>query len=382
MREKFKRPLFLLIALSFFILAVLLIDEESKESDEVKISSQFIPKVSYIEAIAGPQSSTVVAYGELKSKWDVILKAQVSGAINHIAPVFESGSLVNENTILIRIEDTPYQSEKSSAEVILAEARLQLVQAQKKTLITNQDWQQSGINKPPSDLALFKPQLKIAQKALESAHQQFRVAQNNLSYTRVKTPFKGIIIERMVGLGQQVVEGEPLLRLIDHQNLYLKVFLSEIQWHNLAENWLNSQANLYSSGGELVAVATIIRGGYHLNSDTRQYPLFMEINSIENELAISGQFMQVKIAGKEFTNYLILPESALTREGTVWLIDKQDRLRSYQPKDIHYQDKHVLVPVPDKPEYPGQKNWRVATIPLASFLTGKQVKPTKARMEK
>ncbi|MFT6975435.1 MAG: hypothetical protein ACJA0E_001435, partial [Bermanella sp.] len=153
-------------------------------------------------------------------------------------------------------------------------------------------------------------------------------------------------------------------------------------WHNLAENWLNSQANLYSSGGELIAVATIIRGGYHLNSDTRQYPLFMEVNSVENGLAISGQFMQVKIAGKEFNDYMILPESALTQEGTVWLIDKKDTLRSYQPKDIHYQDKQVLVPVPDKPEYLGQKTWRVATIPLASFLTGKQVKPTKARMEK
>jgi RND family efflux transporter MFP subunit len=382
MREKFKRPLFLLIAISLLLLVVLLIDEEANKPDEVKMNSIFIPQVSYVAAIAGPQRSTIVAYGELKPKWDVILKAQVRGAINYIAPVFESGSLVNENTVLIRVEDTPYQSEKSSAEVTLAEAKLQLVQAQKKTLITNQDWQQSGINKPASDLALFKPQLKIAQKALESAQQQFRVAQNNLSYTRVKTPFKGIIIERMVGLGQQVVEGEPLLRLIDHQNLYLKVFLSETQWHNLAENWLNSQANLYSSGGELIAVATIIRGGYHLNSDTRQYPLFMEVNSVDNGLAISGQFMQVKIAGKEFNDYLILPESALTQEGTVWLIDKKDTLRSYQPKDIHYQDKQVLVPVPDKPEYLGQKTWRVATIPLASFLTGKQVKPTKARMEK
>ncbi|MFT4765522.1 MAG: RND family efflux transporter MFP subunit [Oleispira sp.] len=382
MREKIKRPLFILISMSFFLLVLILLDEEPSKATEVQVKSHFLPQVSYTAAKAETQESNVIAYGELKPKWDVILKAQVNGAITYINPVFEAGSLVTSNTTLMGIEDIPYVSEKISAEVSLAEAKLQLLQAKKKTELVAQDWQRSGINKPPSDLALFKPQLKIAEKSFESAQLHLRMADSNLSYTRVKAPFNGIVIERLVGLGQQVVAGEPLLRLIDHQNLYLSIFLSEVQWQSLSERWLNSQAQLYSSTGDFIAMATVMSGGHRLNSETRQYPLLITVNSKENESAVSGQFVEVRIEGEKLSNYLRLPESALTREGTVWFIDKQDTLRSYQPKDIHYQDKHVLVPMPANPEYLGQNIWRVATVPLASFLAGKQVNPTDVKVEK
>jgi RND family efflux transporter MFP subunit len=380
MREKLKRPLFIVIAMSFFVLVLLLLDEESATTNDISIKSPSLPKVSFVAVKAGMHESSVVVYGELKPKWDVILKAQVSGSINYINPVFESGSLVTENTVLMRIEDTPYQSQKSTAGVALAEAKLQLLQARNKTEITKNNWEKVGVNQTPSDLALFKPQLKIAEKALESAQQNFRAADNNLSYTRVKTPFKGIVIKRMVGLGQQIVEGEPLLQLIDHKNLYLNVFLSEIQWKNLSAQWLNSQAKLYSSAGEAIAMATIVSGGHYLDSETRQYPLSITVNSKENQSAFSGQFVEVRLEGKKLNNYLRLPESALTREGIVWFIDQQDTLRSYQPKSIHYQNKHVLVPLPDKSEYLAYKVWQVATVPLASFLVGKKVELTEVKV--
>jgi RND family efflux transporter MFP subunit len=382
MREKLKRALFILSALSLFVVSLSFVDEAPSSVNEGQPKTHFLPKVSYIAVAAAEQQISVVAYGELKPKWDVILKAQVNGAINFIDPLFEPGSLVTAQKVLMHIEDSFYISEKVTAEVRLAEAKLQLVQAKKKTELADKDWKRSGINKLPSELALFKPQLKIAEKALESAHQQLSVAINKSSHTRIKTPFKGIIIERMVGLGQQVDEGEPLLRLIDHQNLHLSVFLSEIQWQNLSAHWLNSQVQLFSSMGDFIAMATIVRGGHYLDKETRQYSLFLDLNSEQNRTAVSGQFVQVRVPGKKLKNYLSLPESALTREGTVWLIDQQDRLRSYQPETIFYQNKHVLVPEPDKNDSRGQKIWHVATTPLGSFLAGKQVQPAEFKTEK
>jgi hypothetical protein len=90
--------------------------------------------------------------------------------------------------------------------------------------------------------------------------------------------------------------------------------------------------------------------------------------------------VEVRLEGKKLNNYLRLPESALTREGIVWFIDQQDTLRSYQPKSIHYQNKHVLVPLPDKSEYLAYKVWQVATVPLASFLVGKKVELTEVKV--
>lgn len=382
MREKLKQALLLLTALTLFVWVLSLIDEAPSNVNEVKKKSYFLPKVSYIPVSAAEQQMSVIAYGELQPKWDVILKAQVNGAINYIDPLFEPGSLVTSRKVLMHIEDSSYISEKVTAEVRLAEAELQLVQAKKKTELADKHWKRSGINKPPSYLTLFEPQLKIAEKALESAHHQLSVAVNTLSYTRVKTPFKGIIIERMVGLGEQVNQGQPLLRLIDHQNLHLSVFLSEMQWQNLQEHWLNSQTKVFSSTGDFIAMATLARGGHTLDNETRQYSLFLEVNSEQNITAVSGQFVQVRMLGKKLKNYLSLPESALTREGNVWLIDQQNTLRSYQPETIFYQNKRVLVPEPHENESQGQKIWQVATTPLASFLAGKKVQPTELKMEK
>jgi RND family efflux transporter MFP subunit len=382
MREKLKRALFILTALCLFVVVLSFFDEVPSSVNEDKPKTHFLPKVSYIAVSAAEQQISIVMYGELKPKWDVILKAQVTGAINYLDPFFEPGALVASQKVLMHIADASYISEKVTAEVRLAEAKLQLIQAKKKTELADNDWKRSGINKLPSELALFKPQLKIAEKALESAHQQLSVAVNKLSDTRIKTPFKGIIIERMVGLGQQVDEGEPLLRLIDHQNLRLSVFLSEMQWQNLSAHWLNSQVQLFSSTGDFIAMATIVRGGRYLDKETRQYSLFLDVDSEQNRTAVSGQFVQVRVPGKKLKNYLSLPESALTRDGTVWLIDQQDRLRSYQPDSIFYQNKRVLVPEPDKNDSQDQTIWQVVTTPLGSFLAGKKVQPTELKTEK
>lgn len=382
MREKLKRALFILTALALFVVVLSFVEEAPSSINEDKPKTHFLPKVSYITVSAAEQQISVVTYGELKPKWDVILKSQVKGAINYLDPIFEPGSLVTSQKVLMHIEDESYISEKVTAEFRLAEAKLQLIQAKKKTELADQDWRRSGINKLPSELALFKPQLKIAEKALESAHQQLSVAVNKLSDTRIKTPFKGIIIERMVGLGQQVDEGQPLLRLIDHQNLHLSVYLSEIQWQNLSAYWLNSKVQIFSNTDDFIAMATIVRGGHYLDQETRQYSLFLDVNSEQNRTAVSGQFVQVRVPGKKLKNYLSLPESALTRDGTVWLIDQQDRLRSYQPDSIFYQNKRVLVPEPDKNDSQDQTIWQVVTTPLGSFLAGKKVQPAELKTEK
>jgi RND family efflux transporter MFP subunit len=333
----------------------------------------FHPTVSYINVQSAELQSKITTFGELKPRWDVVLKAQVSGAVKHIIPEFEVGSLIQKNTTLLKIEDSRYLSQKSEAQLTLAQAKLQLLQAQKKTQLAERDWLRSGMKPEPSDLALFKPQLKIAEQALEFSRQQLAVSETNLSYTRVKTAYTGIIAERLVGLGQQVQEGEPLLRLVDHQNLLLKLSLSEDQWQMLSNNWLNSQTNVYSTTKQLIGTATIIRGGHLVDSETRQYQLFLQLGPAQNKSALPGHFVQVNLPGKSLETHIDLPESALTREGIVWLIDQNDTLRAYTPDSIHYLDNRVMVPAPIPSLSDKQNNWRVATQPLAFFLAGKKV---------
>ena len=392
MRNLVKRAKFLLISMAFLVLVLIVIDEPL-EANSVGVGiAPALPRVSYIEVTAGEHRSELSLYGELAPRWDVTIKAQVNGEVVKLSPSFEAGAALVKNTRLMSIEDSQYQAELTSAEWVLAQSRLQLRQAQEKTALAKKDWLQSGINQAPSDLALFEPQLILAKQNVKASERQLKVAQRNLSYTQVQTPFSGVVTERFVGLGQLVFAGDPIVRLMDDQHLQLSVSLNDQQWANLPEHWQGQTVPLYTTNEQYLGKAKIARGGHRVDSETRQHKLFLEVNTKHLAAAIPGKFVRVKIAGKIQPHCLSVPEAALTREGLVWFIDAQNTLRSFTPKQITHVGEQVLISPPDNAHVVtnqaeggiNTKNqaatiWRIATTPLAFYLQGKPVQPIKRK---
>ncbi len=390
MRNTVKRAKFLLISMAFLALILVVIDEPLEVNSMGVGIAPVLPRVTYIEVTPGEHSSELSLYGELVPRWDVIIKAQVNGEVIKLSPTFEAGAVLSKNTTLMSIEDSRYQSELTSAELLLAQSRLQLRQAQEKTALAKKDWLQSGINQSPSDLALFEPQLKLARQNVKASERQLKVAQRNLSYTQVQAPFSGVVTERFVGLGQLVFEGDPIVRLMDDQNLQLSVSLNDEQWANLPDQWQGQTVPFYTTNDRFLGEAKIARGGHRVDSETRQHKLFLEVNSKHVAAAKPGKFVRAKIAGKILPFCLSVPEAAITREGLVWFIDADNTLRSFTPKNVTYIEGKALISPPHhshlakKPSEPTTKTqtdapttWRIATTPLAFYLAGKQVQPIK-----
>ncbi|GLQ29627.1 efflux RND transporter periplasmic adaptor subunit [Litoribrevibacter albus] len=405
MRQFLLRGFYLLLAIGFLFLALIVIDEPVATSSDTSQSKPLPPLVSYIEVKPDHHASQIALYGELEPRWDVTIKAQVTGEVKTIAPVFEAGTLISQGAVLVDIDDTRYQAELSNAELNLSQAELALWQAKEKTELARKDWARSGFQKKPSDLVLFLPQLSLSKHNVKVAERLLSSAQRNLSYTQVKAPFSGVITERYVGLGQLVFEGDPIVRVMDHQHLLLKVSLNEEQWMNLAEDWQEKPVPLFSTHDQLLGYGKAVRGGHRVDQETRQYPLYLEVTAqtiqasergfsheLSQELSkeqmqekvkelglIPGKFVRAKLPGKAKPDSLRLPQGAVTREGLVWIITPDNTLRSYTPTDVLFDGDHVIVSPPtgldglDNSMHNGIV--RVATTPLAFYLSGLAVQP-------
>ncbi|UOA29396.1 hypothetical protein DSM107133_04158 (plasmid) [Pseudosulfitobacter sp. DSM 107133] len=69
-----------------------------------------------------------------------------------------------------------------------------------------------------------------------------------------------------------------------------------------------------------------------------------------------------------------MPESALTRDGYIWHLDQDDRLRRFRAEVVLRNEADVIVRSPDH----DVTAWRIVKTPLASFLPGIEVAPQTA----
>lgn len=195
----------------------------------------------------GDLVSTISATGTIEPVEVVDVGAQVAGLILSFGKdkngnSIDYGSIIEEGTVLARIDDSVYaadcalaraQVEQDKAGELSADAALQQVKA--KLIQTEADWnraQELSRSKllATADFDTFKANYEIAKAnvcAAEAAVAQAKAAtvqarallekaQRNLDFCVIKSPVKGVIIDRRVNIGQTVVSSlnAPSLFLI------------------------------------------------------------------------------------------------------------------------------------------------------------------------
>jgi len=203
------RKWWLFASLSVLILIIVIVDDlEDTAEIEQKQESQYLPPVFIVEPDPQDNKGTIQTYAEIKPCWAMTLKSQVSGKVEQIFDRALAGEQVKKGDLVIRIEASRYQADLDEAEQLLAEAQLNLLQAQNKSSQDKKNWQRSGIGGTPSDLVLNIPQLALAEKTVNAAKSRVNAARKMLSYTQVKVPFSGVITRRSINVGQTVFEGD------------------------------------------------------------------------------------------------------------------------------------------------------------------------------
>jgi HlyD family secretion protein len=190
-------------------------------------------EVSYgtAEVKRGDLVTTISATGTVEPVEVVDVGAQVAGRIiafgkDKNGNTIDYGSVVEQGMVLAQIDDALYAEDVAIATAQLQQAQAKLDQAQR-------DWGRAQKLGPSEALAqssydAYKYGYDIAKANVALAEATLARAKQNLDYCTIKSPVKGVIIDRRVNIGQTVVASlnAPSLFLIAKDLKRMQVWVS------------------------------------------------------------------------------------------------------------------------------------------------------------
>jgi HlyD family secretion protein len=212
-----------------------------------------------VEITRGDILSTISATGTVEPEELVDVGAQVAGQVLEFGKdddgnEVDYGSNVAEGTVLAKIDDTTYTSDVALATAQLEQARAgvlraeaDLLQLKAKLDQAQLDWERAQKLGPSEALArstydsykaayetakanvtVGEASITQSKASVNQSEATLQKAKRNLGYCTIKSPVKGVIIDRRVNIGQTVVASlnAPSLFLIAKDLRRMQVWVS------------------------------------------------------------------------------------------------------------------------------------------------------------
>ena len=243
--------------------------------------------------------------------------ARVSGVVQKV--VAEEGDRVTRGQVLLHIEDDEYRHRTTMARVDLEKQQARLNRAQK---IFSQ-----GLSSAEDFDAI-----RTDTASAEAAHE---LAKLELSYTDVRAPFAGHVVQRLVDQGQTVSNGTALYTLADMHRLLARVFIPAKEFRSIRPDQ-PVQLVVSSTGDRLSGRIDLVNplvdpssGTIKVTVEVRDYPPSTR----------PGDFVEVSIVTDSHSGILLVPRVAVVTERgqrSVYVVDGET---AYQrPVEIGFED--------------------------------------------
>ena len=198
----------------------------------------------------GDLGSTINTTGTIEPEEVVDVGAQVAGRIESFgtdpatrAKTISYGSRVEQGTVLARLDSALFQARVDQARGRVAKAKADIEQAQAKLRQADRElercqqaaWPEDGRHRrtgirrrPWRTTSRPRPRWPSIESALAVARADLEEATVNLGYTTIRSPVKGIVLDRRINIGQTVVASlnAPSLFLIAKDLSRLEIWSS------------------------------------------------------------------------------------------------------------------------------------------------------------
>lgn len=243
------------------------------------------------------------ATATLEANKEADVLARVGGVLK--APLVEEGDEVAEGEVLIEIEDAEFRHRLTQAEVDLDQQRSSLARTEKMLA-------QGLVSAEDADAARSK--MKAAEAAWE-------LAKLELSYTRVRAPFGGRVVARLVDEGRTVSVGTPLFTLADLSRLLAKVHVPAREFRKIRTEQ-PVQLVVDSSGEKLQGRIFLVSPVVDPAAGTIKVTLAIDNFSSSTR---PGDFAQVSIVTDRHEDVLLAPGTSVLsehEEKVVYLVEE------------------------------------------------------------
>ncbi len=351
-------PLFRLlicILIIFFSIALFIKMNEMKKPPEIKPPDKKVPVVDVVEVEPTSYLHIIRGLGEVSSKKEVVLSAEVQGEIMEKSQKAEAGNNVRQGELLFLIDPQEY---KINLDTALAREKtlnrdLQIATSELKRVKDLYENKKIG---SLSELEQTESKVNNIKNQLAQTRQQAEVARIKLNKCSVKAPFAGRIKEVKTEKGELVNPGQKLVTIIDDTNLEITVPVNSkevTRWLRLEEKettetqgWYNSvyPAKSYIIWTENPGVngTGVVKRVVNYDSNSRMFRITVDLtdNSAKPIPLCEGMFCRVEIEGKELQNVFIIPRNSV-QDNRVMVVE-EGRLK-IRPVEIAEQDNKQVV---------------------------------------
>jgi RND family efflux transporter MFP subunit len=249
--------------------------------------------------------------GTVASRNDASLAAEVSGRLVHVAEV---GQTVVKGDVLAEIEDTSLllRRDELQAEISRAEAKLKFLDGElvRFTKLTEAKLASAA------QLDQTRADRDVAQGDLAVARSRQAQNQDKLTKTRIRAPFDGVVVERLMTPGERVGEGSDVIRLVNQSSLEV-IARAPLEYFSFVREglMLEIRSGDQVSEGRIRAVVAV--------GDERTHLFELRID-LEGSPFPVGKTLRVSIPISQVREIVAVPRDALVLrpEGiTVFVID-------------------------------------------------------------
>ena len=318
------------------------------------------PLVRAMPVEIGNVQLTVNAQGTVAPRTKTTLVSQVAGQIISVSPAFANGGFFKAGDVLLAIDPRDYELAVDRARAVVAQAEVRLAREKEEAELAMQEWQRMGSGEA-TDLALRKPQLEDARAALQAARASREQARLALERTRVRAPYEGRVLSKIVDLGQYVNPGAPVARIyaVDYAEIRLPVPHGQLAYLDLV---YNARSELDPASRPKALVHAVFAGSPHtwegeivriegeIDARTRMVNLVARVDAPYDHgddparaPLFAGLFVEVEILGRVARDVAVVPRTALRGSNQVLVIDEDSRLRFRDVGLLRLEAENALI---------------------------------------
>ncbi|MEZ9243788.1 efflux RND transporter periplasmic adaptor subunit [Vibrio lentus] len=365
---KFKKPFSVLVGCATIFIALVVVDELEPEATQPVEKEAVLAPVSVIEVTPSQHQSTLTVLGVTAARWPVQLKASSSAQLKWLDESIEPGNLVNKGDVLANLDTSAVDANLAQALSSLKQAELELKQAKHEQTVALK-----MLNpKTSSSFARREPQLLAAKANLKQAKQAYLSAQKLLEESEITAPFDAVIMKRHISPREWIEAGQVTFELAASDSIDIELPISEMHWQQVQAALTEPSITVVSrSGNQWPAKVRYVSPQVDSVTRQRQVVLSVEAPYQSKPRLFPNQQVQAVVNLGLKDNVVSLPLSAMTRDGYVWTLDSNDRLRKESVSLIGQGNQVLDIRFNQQ----GEQVRRVVQYPLSSMLIGKQVEP-------
>ncbi|WED24399.1 efflux RND transporter periplasmic adaptor subunit [Vibrio sp. JC009] len=306
--------------------------------------------------------------GTTSVRWPVQIKAPAGSKLVWLNPQSEPGTLFRKGDVLAKLDTTHLKSQQAQAYSAVKQAELNLERELHEQTVALKMLSQ----KNSSAYARREPQIASAKAQLQQARETYKSASQHMKDAIIVAPFDAVVLARTVGPGQQVEPGENMFKLASSTSLDVHMPVSEQEWADINAALNSPRIQVTDKLGKKYA-ASVRYISPQANNTSRQRQIVLAVNDPfqTSPHLLPNQQVTVEIGLSPYNQVSRIPQSALTRDGQVWTLDRKDKLCLENIRLIKENRDHAYVIFDHNPDQPRL----VVSYPLLSMIAGIEVSP-------